>query len=390
MASSSPNAPRLLWLTAHYPPARGGMATSCDRIVAGLRRSGVVVDVVHLSERHARVHDDVQQGGRLLRVPLGEDAAHSFNRLWLRLRDAPRGVGAGGWDHVVAFGGDLILRGAPAIAAMLARPLTVLLRGNDLDVGMFAPRGTDTLLRGLAQARAVCVVCADHAEKVRALAPTATVHLVSNAVDVDDFGLLDSDHRRAAAFREAHGLADRVVVGLVGQLKQKKGADLLLEALARSGQAARVAVRVVGDVDEIAGAAIESARAAGAIVVAEPFRDRFELLEIYASLDWIALPSLYDGLPNVLLEAMACGVPAMVTRAGGLPDVVDDGRTGFVAEPDDLASLRALWLRALEVDGRARSGMGEAARRHIIEHHQVRHEVAGYRRCFDVDPTGPR
>ena len=57
--------PRVLLLTAHYPPGRGGMAQSCDRIVHGLRRAGLTVDVVVFSDR-AETSDTDEVGGRLL------------------------------------------------------------------------------------------------------------------------------------------------------------------------------------------------------------------------------------------------------------------------------------------------------------------------------------
>ena len=59
-----------------------------------------------------------------------------------------------------------------------------------------------------------------------------------------------------------------------------------------------------------------------------PFLDRFELLTVYAACDVVALPSFYDGLPNVALEAAALGIPLLASDAGGLADLVDD-RIGF-------------------------------------------------------------
>ena len=69
---------RLLWLTENYPPDRGGMSVSCDRIVRGLRRAGVHVDVVHLDRGFP-------------------DAAHTINTTWNRIR-----ASASEATHVVA------------------------------------------------------------------------------------------------------------------------------------------------------------------------------------------------------------------------------------------------------------------------------------------------
>src|SRR4051794_9879836 len=96
---------RLLWVTENYPPSRGGMAQSCDRIVRGLRGAGVEVDVAHLSRRPVPFSAGDELGGRLFTVPLGEDPEHALRLLWTRLNRS--------YTHVVAFGGTYPLLVAP-------------------------------------------------------------------------------------------------------------------------------------------------------------------------------------------------------------------------------------------------------------------------------------
>src|SRR6185369_4714579 len=143
---------RLLWLTENYPPDRGGMSVSCDRIVRGLRRAGVHVDVVHLDRGFP-------------------DAAHTINTTWNRIR-----ASAAECTHVVAFGGYLPMLAAPAYAAWLDRPLVTLIRGNELDAG-------------LRRSAAVCTVTSEHAEKIAALyAPLykgIAPRVIANGIDFD-------------------------------------------------------------------------------------------------------------------------------------------------------------------------------------------------------------
>jgi glycosyltransferase involved in cell wall biosynthesis len=68
---------------------------------------------------------------------------------------------------------------------------------------------------------------------------------------------------------------------------------------------------------------------------------------VYSAADVFALPSLQDNLPNTALEALACGTPVVGFAAGGVPDVVRDGETGWLAPPGDVDGLRAALKRLL-------------------------------------------
>src|SRR4051794_41636068 len=82
-ASATPE-PRPLWLTETYPPSRGGMAQSCDRIVRGLRRRGVTVDVLHFTPttRGRTWAIERQAGGRYLACPPAGDPPPAFKPAW--------------------------------------------------------------------------------------------------------------------------------------------------------------------------------------------------------------------------------------------------------------------------------------------------------------------
>jgi glycosyltransferase involved in cell wall biosynthesis len=368
------------------------MAASCDRLVSGLRAAGITVDVAHLSTRHARVHVERELGGELLRIPLGEDGPHALNRLWLKLAQR-RDTQPHAYSHVVAFGGELPLRAGPAFSAWLSAPLFVLLRGNDLDVGVFSARGGGALDRAVSAASGVGVVTTEHLEKVRGLWPTAPVSLMPNGIDVDAFVPLKRDREAAARYRAQVPPGPgpgRLVIGLVGELKAKKGAAQFIAALSSSGHAGRVHLRLVGEVDADVDEALANANANSGddhfSFTVEPFRDRLGLLEVYASLDFVALPSLYDGLPNVLLEAMAVGVPVLGTRVGGMADVVDDGVSGVLFDADDDAAVREGLLKIVALSDDERRAMGEAARAAVLAGYTSRHELDRYMAFFTSDP----
>jgi glycosyltransferase involved in cell wall biosynthesis len=82
--------------------------------------------------------------------------------------------------------------------------------------------------------------------------------------------------------------------------------------------------------------------------------------EYLRAADLFVLPSLQEGLPNSLLEAMASGVPAVATRIGGVTDVVEGGKTALLVEPGHPQGL-AESLRAMLVDPSLRERLGRAA-----------------------------
>jgi len=108
------------------------------------------------------------------------------------------------------------------------------------------------------------------------------------------------------------------------------------------------------------------------------------------ALDIFAFPSLNEGLGVALLEAMACGLPAVASRAGGIGEVVDDGGTGFLVEPANSAEL-AVALARLAVEPRTRETFGSAARRRVAEKFSTSAMACGtlalYRACLERSAT---
>jgi glycosyltransferase involved in cell wall biosynthesis len=353
---------RLLWITENYPPSPGGMANSCDRIVRGLRKAGVPVDVVHLSRRPVAAR--AEAGVRT--VPLGEDPEHALRLLWTQLSGSVRE-----YTHVVAFGGTYPLLSAPVYAAWAGLPLVTLLRGNDFDTGMFSLRRQPVVLEALRSSAHVCVVAAGSAPLVSALAPGTPVTWVANGIDTSEWQILPSERQQAAVWRAGHVEPGRRTIGLVGQLKNKKGVRLLLDGLVPG----RFHVVLAGELEP----GIEEWLAGHPEVAytALPFQDRYQLLSVYAACDLIALPSFYDGLPNVALEAAALGVPLLASDAGGLADLVDD-EIGFRFPAGDPHACRAAVFRAAQIDDERLAALGAAGARRVRERFGVGGETDGY------------
>jgi glycosyltransferase involved in cell wall biosynthesis len=119
-------------------------------------------------------------------------------------------------------------------------------------------------------------------------------------------------------------------------------------------------------------------------------RDRVHLLgyrddvqEWLTTMDVFTMPSLSEGLPLSLLEAMGSGVPTVVTGVGGMPEVVQDGETGFVVPPGDVGALADRISFVLGDPVRA-ARMGAAARDQVVARFGLERMVADYRNVYSL------
>ena len=146
---------KLLWLTENYPPQRGGMAVSCDRIVRSLRENGLKIDVAHFSRRYLKWKTAQKINGQHFNCPVREDVSDAMNRLWnLIERENEKKK----YTHIAAFGGLLPLIASPVFAKWLEIPLITMIRGNDFDAGIFSLKRGDILRNALKNSACVCAV----------------------------------------------------------------------------------------------------------------------------------------------------------------------------------------------------------------------------------------
>ncbi len=337
---------RLLWLTENYYPSRGGMAQSCDRIVHSLRQAGVLVDVAHFSHAQQEIKIEAKRNGNYIACPVGQDPAHAMNCLWNVIS---ADAGANPLTHIVAFGGVLPMLAGPVYAAWLGLPLITLVRGNDFDIGIFSPKRGDVLREALKRSARICAVSRDKAAKIRALFPELDPVWIPNGIDLSGWEPLPSHLSRADRWRATTG-GGRRVLGMFGQIKQKKGGLFFLETLIESGHAENFHLLFVGDLEEeiFDWLARHETQIAYSLY---PFVDRYDLLNHYPACDLVVIASFYDGLPNVLLEAAGLGLPLLASTAGGMADVLEEDRHGFLFYPGDRHACR----RAIDEAARASS-----------------------------------
>jgi glycosyltransferase involved in cell wall biosynthesis len=369
---------RVLWITQNYPPSKGGMSESCDRIVYNLRQSGLVIDVLHLFERatHAKVRNT--KGGREFIFPIDADIAHTFNLVWNFLEENQP---SSQWTHLVAFGGYLPLLAAPVLKCWLNIPLMTCIRGNDFDAAIFSPKRREVLYEALRNSAAVGAVSQDKAQKIKAIFPHISTYFTPNGIDCDIWQAHDSDYQAAQKWRETHLTENRKLVGLFGHLKEKKGIVFFLKALGLAQKNEQIHLLFVG---ELAEEVKDFLREHGDAFhyTHYPFMDRFSLLPYYLACDALAIPSFYDGMPNVLLEAGALGVPLISANVAGMKDVLEDKKHGFLFAPNDTKAAMRVLFDFSETDESTLKTMGQNIQNHLKSQFTIEAETKNYQQIF--------
>lgn len=211
-------------------------------------------------------------------------------------------------------------------------------------------------LKTASQVNAVSPKVADHLKTYPHCPPQVPV--VWNAVDTEIF-TPGGDRRARAGSRELYIL-------VVGRLGPGKGVEDLVEAVSLVNRFQKCRVIVIGDGP--AKAALE--QRCISLNMQDQFQfvghvaDRNRLARYYQRAALFVLPSHHEGLPTVLLEAMASGCPVVATAVGGVPDVVEDGVNGLLVQPQAPQDLAAA-MRSLLADPQRMEALGWQARQSI-------------------------
>jgi len=197
--------------------------------------------------------------------------------------------------------------------------------------------------------------------------PAGKLVLIPNGVELPPAPLASRQEVRAEL-----GLPlDALVAGAAGRLDPVKGVRFLIQALARLGG---VHLAIVGDGPERAAleALAERLGVAGRVHWLGHWHDVQQVLPAF---DLFVQPSLHEGLPNTVLEAMAAGLPVVATAVGGTPEAVLDGVTGLLVHPGDPEALARAISRLLD-DPATCQAMGQAGRERVAQNFTVERMIA--------------
>jgi glycosyltransferase involved in cell wall biosynthesis len=226
------------------------------------------------------------------------------------------------------------------------------------------------------------VLCVSEDLRDRCLAagvPGVRCRLVENAVDTDEF----ARRADAAAARRRWGIAPgRSVIGAVGRLSPEKGYDLLIRSadqLRRAGHDVELLIAGTGPEESRLQALADELDLAGRVRLIGHVADPRSL---YEALDLFALSSHTEGLPNVVLEAMAMGVAVVATRVAGVPRLIRDGECGVLVQPGCVEGLSAA-IAGLLADPARRGRLAAAGRREVVDRYGFAARMEKVRDVYD-------
>jgi glycosyltransferase involved in cell wall biosynthesis len=226
--------------------------------------------------------------------------------------------------------------------------------------------------------RVVCVSERQAAKVRRAGVREDRLAVIRNAVRADDFP--QPHPAKRDALERMFPKRPRRIVGAAGRLSPEKGFGVLAEAAActdpnigfihfgcgplRKQLEHRIAALGIGDRFVLGG-----------------FSN--DLDQFMPCFDALALPSFTEGLPNVVLEAFAAGVPVVATAVGGTPEVIEDGVSGYLVPPGKPVSL-AERIHELLANDTARRAMGDQGRQRVLDEFTFEAQARQYLRLFNA------
>lgn len=208
------------------------------------------------------------------------------------------------------------------------------------------------------------------------ICPPEKIVFLGNGIDLNRFDRAKLPDDCAATYRRALGLQpEEKVVGFVGRFERIKGIFDLLEAAARlKNDGVRARFLLIGASQPLKSTAVAPEEVIRqyrleAEVLLLGFRE--DITELLALMDLVVLPSYREGIPRILMESAAMGIPAVATAVVGNTEAVVDGVTGLLVPVRDPAALAAAIGSLLCDPARARA-MGRAAHRHALDNFDER------------------
>lgn len=348
---------RIALATGNYHHVPDGVALTLNRLVAYLLANGHEV-LVFAPE----VPDPpIKHVGRMVAVPsFPMPGRNEYRITW--------GLGPKGYDAIREFKPDLIHLATPDMAAV---QLIFWAKTRNIPVvasyhthftsymGYYRLEWTVPLIWALFRwfygtARAVYVPSQSMADVLEGYGIDKNIHIWARGVETDLF----SPEKRNLAWRRVLGVADSdVLITFVSRLVWEKDLESVIQTFTRlHEECTRVKTMIIGE-----GPAMNHLRAALPKTLFAGYLSGEDLAQGYASSDVFLFPSTTETFGNVTLEALACGLPAVVANASGNRSLVSNNRNGFLIPPYDVGEYVRL-IKLLVNDDAKRAEMSRQAR----------------------------
>lgn len=352
-----------------FPPLGGGTGVVNFHLLEEMsRRPDVVVDLVTSSRSRMRYETErFADRITIYKVPVdNQNIHHATNRellrySWRGLWQARRLLSQHRYDVSVAFAG--VPAGAISLVLRLTHGLPYVLSLQGPDVPWFEARYnylypvlTPLITRIWRKAGAVTAISAEQVALAHRTMPDLPLVTIPNGVDTNSFG--------PAA--RAPGRPFTMIC--VARLIERKGQHHLLQAFARLRAVSSEPMALIfvgtGDAESQLRELAEHLKVTEAVTF-RGFVPREHMPRVYQEADIFVLPSQHEGMSIALLEAMASGLPVIVTDTGGTAELVTQGANGEIVPWADVPTLTTALQRLLK-DGEHRTRMGEESRHRAL------------------------
>jgi N-acetyl-alpha-D-glucosaminyl L-malate synthase BshA len=265
-----------------------------------------------------------------------------------------------------------------AASAPAGGPRTVTtLHGTDVTILGADPSYRETVAFCIDQSDAVTAVSASLRDDTKREMPVrSTIEVIPNFLDC-------AFHRRAPdpALRARLCPAGEKLVVHISNLRPVKQLDAVVRVFASIREQVRARLAIVGEGPE-RGKAEELVQELGLAPDVEMIGETQDVIGLLSAADLFLLPSLQESFGLSALEAMACGVPVVASRVGGLPEVVLDGETGYLHPPDRIDLMAESAVRLLS-DARLHERMSANAARLAVERFSADRIVPQYEALYE-------
>lgn len=359
-------------VTPSFPPmVDGGVAIATGRLAAGLTHRGHRVTVLTAPPSDNLGPPEMALGPEALSIVYHDvsepwhqsgQLAELCDRIGHRHAQQP-------FDMILAYfiypSGYLAVR----LGDRLGLPVVCSCRGNDISKDMFiAPDILETVLRQSTQLIFVSTSLLKMADTLVPCRHKASV--VANSVDCTQF---------SPAAAPPASPSGAVVIGTSGLMRWKKGIDLLLPLIKELNTAHDIRFHFAGyglddAIDDQIASFLKHHQLQDRVAIRGPLPHGQMPLAL-RQMDIYLTTSYQEGMPNGVLEAMACARPVVATAADGIPDLVEEGMTGYLCPPGDLDALLAR-CRDLIEKPLTRQRMGQAGRVRAQRHFHPERELA--------------
>ncbi len=258
-------------------------------------------------------------------------------------------------------------------------PSVVSIRGNDIERAAFDPSKFSHVMYALQNATAVTTNASELAKKAKAFIDRE-VFLIPNGIDTECFKPTEKNEGLAEALGLGVGKkkeersgewkveSEYPTIGFVGELREKKGLSTILSAYAQIYKKQPISLLIVGEIREGEDKKLfdefRSTNSQLPIIVTGQIPHK-DLPAYYSLMDVFVHPSVRDGMPNAVLEAMACGKTVIATPVGGVKDVIVDGVNGLLVNVNDAEGLAEKMDEALSQPEK-RESIGRSAREAVL------------------------